>query len=87
MISKCANPVCSSVFRYLNEGRLFFFESTGFSEMNTSTDDGEFVGAPHLVRCYWLCSTCCRSMMLVPEGEGMKTVAAENPGCCWTRAA
>jgi len=31
MIGKCANPACSTPFRYLHEGRLFRFER-GVSE-------------------------------------------------------
>ena len=87
MISKCANPACPALFRYLHEGRLFLLECPGGPEMNASAHDGEFVGAPHVVRCFWLCSTCCRTMTLVPKGKGVETVPAETPDCCRTLAA
>ena len=43
MLSKCANPSCSTPFRYLREGQLFRFQS---DRSNTRT---EF---------FWLCSGC-----------------------------
>ncbi len=61
MVSKCANPDCSAVFRYLREGRLFHFESpisnplrTGAGTRNTGSYE-----------CFWLCATCSVKMTLV----------------------
>jgi hypothetical protein len=28
MLSKCANPACSTTFRYLHEGRLYLIDPT-----------------------------------------------------------
>jgi hypothetical protein len=54
MLSKCANPVCSTAFRYPHEGRLYVL------------DPGEALSR-HKARCSslsgkleyaWLCSSC-----------------------------
>ena len=79
MISKCANPACSALFRYLHEGRLFPIECPGGPEMNASAHDGEFVGAPHIVRYFWLCSTCCRTMTLVPKAREWRQFRLKLP--------
>jgi len=81
MISKCANPACSESFRYLHDGKIFLFECGDDRGMNASADDGEFVGGPRLLRCFWLCGACCRTMTLIPEGKGVKAVPAQNPDC------
>lgn len=62
MVSKCANPKCSAVFRYLREGRLFNFE--------LSVKDAHSNGRPAIRRpeYYWLCSKCALTF----------TVAADN---------
>jgi len=47
MLTKCANPECSSQFRYFHIGKVFVIES---SEQE------------HKVRYYWLCERCCRKV-------------------------
>ena len=64
MISKCANPKCNSVFRYLHEGRLFQFEmrpsTGGRSESGTGKPSQNF-------EYFWLCDSCASRMTLVRE--------------------
>lgn len=64
MISKCANPKCNSVFRYLHEGRLFQFEvrpsTGGRSESATGKPSQNF-------EYFWLCDSCASRMTLVRE--------------------
>jgi hypothetical protein len=57
MLSKCANPECHAVFRFLHEGRLF-------------THDRRASGAEggRAIERYWLCDDCVRTMTLRLEG-------------------
>ncbi len=62
MVSKCANPDCSAIFRYLREGRLFNFEVT-------KSNPSRVVGV-HIARSYehfWLCPACSVNMTLVKD--------------------
>jgi hypothetical protein len=58
MVSKCANPACSTPFQYMREGKLFRFE-----DLETRADRSR----PHLVterktprhiEHFWLCGPC-----------------------------
>jgi hypothetical protein len=49
MVTKCANPECSSQFRYLHLGKLFMIESGG---------------AEHKLDYYWLCEKCCSTLTI-----------------------
>ena len=64
MLSKCANPGCSELFRYLGEGRLFQLERTA------TLEDG---GKPtRRIEHYWLCDRCSREMRVgVLENEAL----------------
>jgi hypothetical protein len=74
MVSKCANPGCSTPFLYLHEGKLFRFEH-----------DEETVGGPSFgaelgsrkparrIEFFWLCDRCAGRMTVVFErGVGIK---------------
>jgi len=64
MLSKCANPGCSELFRYLGEGRLFQLE-------RTITPDGGSK-ATRKIEHYWLCDRCSRAMRVgVLENEAL----------------
>jgi hypothetical protein len=68
MVSKCANPTCSEVFRYLHQGKIFQL---------TPTPEVEAVGGgflPSLYERFWLCDKCCREMTLVWGGNEPKLV-------------
>jgi hypothetical protein len=52
MVTKCANPECSSQFHYFHHGKLFVIE------------DGE----KHKLNCYWLCEKCCSRLTIEREG-------------------
>ena len=59
VISKCANPSCSTPFRYLRGGRLFCFASASGTEPWT-------YGMPYR----WLCSECSPTMTLNLDEHG-----------------
>jgi len=55
MIAKCANPECSTPFRYLNEGRLFVRPPA--NKANSRFRDDSLVFA-------WLCRSCSATLTL-----------------------
>jgi hypothetical protein len=58
MLDKCANPACSEIFRRLRDGRVFVIEV----ESSASSP-------PHQRQHFWLCNSCCRSMMVVVDKD------------------
>ena len=63
MVSKCANPACSTTFRYLHEGRLF----------HAAVGSGTSENVPALER-FWLCAECSRKMTVVSCTGGVMVV-------------
>jgi hypothetical protein len=57
MVTKCANPDCSTEFRYLRHGKVFMIESSGCEKRRLDY--------------YWLCANCCQTMFVEYEpGKG-----------------
>jgi hypothetical protein len=79
MLSKCANPNCSSTFLHLHDGKLFRWE-TQISNRNPT----EFGADPTLnksarhIEFFWLCQSCAASMTLQFQ-RGVGIVAIEAP--------
>jgi hypothetical protein len=64
MLSKCANPGCSELFRYLGEGRLFQVERSVAAERGSKP--------VRKIEHYWLCGRCSREMRIgVLENEAL----------------
>lgn len=64
MLSKCANPGCTQLFRYLGEGRLFQVERN----LSSKTDGKSTRKIEH----YWLCERCSQAMRVgVLENEAL----------------
>lgn len=77
MLSKCANPACSTPFQYLREGKLFQIEI-----------DSTARGGIHLldklpsrkVEHFWLCGACSALMTLAYQrGKGVITLPLSQP--------
>jgi hypothetical protein len=68
MLSKCANPDCSEIFRYLHQGKLFCLAPTPEVEDIT----GEFL--QQFQERFWLCDTCSRKMTVIWGGTQMRVV-------------
>ncbi len=64
MLSKCANPECSEILRYLHEGKIFYLAPTPEVESLTTLN-------AKLHERFWLCSRCSRRMTLVWDGTGI----------------
>ncbi len=65
MLSKCANPDCSTALQYLREGKVFKIESAGETPF--------LVGAPKPVRRvehFWLCGPCSERLTLGLRDQG-----------------
>jgi len=64
MLSKCANPSCSAIFRYMHEGELFRIE---VEAKHDSTSDAEGMNetmSPRRLEYFWLCAGCSARMTL-----------------------
>ena len=62
MLSKCANPACSSTFRYLSEGKLYLVDSKAALVRHGAP--AEYAGKCCIYEYFWLCSSCCRDMTI-----------------------
>ena len=69
MLSKCANPACTTPFHYLRDGRLFQME-TGVGPQLVGSKKPQAK-----VEYFWLCSRCSAEITLSYErGKGVTTV-------------
>jgi hypothetical protein len=85
MLSKCANPDCSEIFRYLHQGKIFCLAPTPEVEAVS----GEML--PALQERFWLCDECSKKMTAVWGGTQVKARAPARPkrggsGCVERRA-
>lgn len=68
MLAKCANPLCSAPFRYLEAGGLFRLESDPLDSSDTRTPE-----------YFWLCRSCAGKMTLrLDEGKGVRVVQSQD---------
>jgi hypothetical protein len=71
MLSKCANPTCTTRLHYLREGKVFKIES----ETNLLLVNGRSKKAPRSIEHFWLCGPCSETLTLVTEeGRGVQVV-------------
>ncbi len=74
MISKCANPACSTAFHYLRDGRLFRME-TPYEGPSASEPLDFREGKPvRRVEHFWLCGKCAASLTLIVDRGKVVTV-------------
>jgi len=77
MVAKCANPECSTQFRYLREGRLF--------AIPTSSPRSRKANPNGSVEFAWLCNECAaRFWVRFDAGQGLVLVPLKNPGSAST---
>ncbi len=76
MLSKCANPACSTPFQYLRDGKLYQIE------LDANAQSGlHLVGKKpaHKVEHFWLCGACAKLMTLAyMRGKGVITLPLGN---------
>jgi len=74
MMSKCANPTCSSVFRYLRDGKLFQVPA-GASPRATTMGPKDSPKQPARDEFFWLCGNCSKDLTIVVDPvAGVRTV-------------
>jgi hypothetical protein len=64
MLSKCANPACSTTFRYLSEGKLYLVDSKEVLTRHGARAGLKCAGNSCSYEYFWLCSSCCRDMTI-----------------------
>lgn len=64
MLSKCANPSCSTPLVYLREGKIFTMEYAS-GRQPTKNVDHTGRASPARVEHFWLCGPCSARLTLV----------------------
>ena len=65
MVSKCANPDCSTPFLYFHRGKLFRMETEGrLDRRHEMGDDTSMTKSMRRIEFYWLCDDCAVKMTL-----------------------
>jgi hypothetical protein len=71
MLSKCANPGCSTTFRYLHEGRLYVIDPREALARHQSSCLSKFGQLAYA----WLCSSCSLYLTIhIDEEFGTRVV-------------
>ena len=75
MLSKCANPVCTTPFHYLRDGKLFQIDTSLGNPQRVGPQLVAEAGKPHRVEFFWLCAECASTMTLAFQpGKGVVMV-------------
>lgn len=72
MVSKCANPSCSAIFRYLHDGIIFH------AACRPARPDKPSFSGSSINERFWLCGKCSANMTIVPKGSGIQVVPRED---------
>ncbi len=70
MLSKCVNPGCTAVFRYLHEGKVFRLERDLGDDSDKHARNFEY---------FWLCSTCASFLTVVYEHKEVAVRPSHAP--------
>src|SRR6266404_2383837 len=74
MLQKCANPTCTTPYRYFREGRLYEFQVTP-----DSTCQSESVPTASSRReLFWLCDVCAASHALTCSAGRVEVVGKKT---------
>jgi hypothetical protein len=74
MLTKCANPSCSTPLVYLREGKIFMIESSPQSKVDLM-EQGLVAKPQNRVEHFWLCGPCSSNMTLTFDRQrGMQVV-------------
>ena len=84
MLSKCANPTCSTPLVYLREGKIFMMEQS--AKLEVRPDRPVLIKAGNRVEHFWLCGPCSaemtitydphRGVVVVPKSRAQRAVAS-----------
>jgi hypothetical protein len=77
MLSKCANPSCSTQFIYLREGKLFVMEHAAKPRPR---QQGPLLSRPgNRLEHFWLCGPCAEKFTLLYKIDGGIQVVDKAP--------
>lgn len=68
MLSKCANPSCSTPLVYLREGKIFTMEYASGPQAVKNADQTR-QAPPARVEHFWLCGPCSARLTLVYDRQ------------------
>lgn len=71
MLTKCANPSCSTPFIYLREGKVFMMEH---HLRPTALEKSAAARPVARVEHFWLCGRCSTEMTIIRDGDGVTVV-------------
>jgi len=86
MLSKCANPRCSTELVYLREGKIFMMEQTPAPQPVSASGPAKSNSTPR-VEHFWLCGPCSAEMTLVYDEKAGVAVVPKNKTHKTVRAA
>lgn len=73
MLSKCANPTCAAVFRYLHEGKLYVMDR----RRPLTAPKPKYARKPAQLEYAWLCS-CCSLYLIIEIDEDFGTMVVRE---------
>lgn len=71
MVSRCANPKCSTEFKYFREGRLYEFTAGCDGSWRTLSEAPGKVARREL---FWLCQHCAQFYTMICEDGELRVV-------------
>lgn len=82
MVTKCANPDCNNVFRYLKGGKLFLVDMPPIVPTSAlSRLEAELCKKGARYEYFWLCEECAPRMTLTFVKNGHSHVPVCKPVC------
>ena len=76
MVTKCANPSCSTPFQYFRGGKLFLLD---VRDLSGSQKKGVASAHFRTAEYFWLCDLCCVQLTMIVAGNGEAAVARTSP--------
>lgn len=77
MLSKCANPSCSTPLVYLREGKIFMMEQE--PQPGLRPEGPVLVKPSARIEHFWLCGRCAAEMTLIYDRESGIKVLPKGP--------
>lgn len=78
MLSKCANPSCSTPLVYLREGKIFVMEHASKPKGGPQGTSPEKQASR--LEHFWLCGACSEYFTLIYHIDGGIQVVSKEPG-------
>lgn len=73
MLSKCANPNCAAIFRYLHEGKLYVMDR----RRSVTAHTWKYARKSGQLEYAWLCS-CCSLYLTIEIDEDFGTMVVQE---------